>query len=278
MMRPLPIVGFTLLAGFLLYAGLATSNSSGPINAVTGAPGEQNCSQCHGSASTNPSRFQISALGGVTNYAAGSRIQLRVEHLGAGVKNGFELTAVKGSARYGTLEVTDAANTQLSTAGGGNGKQYIKQRFAGTSRTSWDLAWNAPATLTDTASVNFYASGIQSNNNGNDDGGDVVFNARLNIPQQLTAVKERVITAESFSVYPNPCVKAVHLNVTLTKAAPIVARLYNTAGVVQQERTFYAEAGKQTVRWAFDTQPAAGLYIVRLSAGASTVARTLLVQ
>jgi hypothetical protein len=282
MLKPIHFFAALIIAGAGFYGHLAHTNSGGPNNGLTGAPGEGNCSQCHGAASPNAAKFQISTQGivGVANFSAGERIVLRIDHLNPPTtKNGFEVTAVNNAGtRFGTLEIVDQATTQLSTAGGANGKQYIKQTSSGATLSSWNFAWNAPAQLTDTGSVRFFAAGNQSNNRNGADPGDAIYLANLRLPQRLTAVTGRVLSKTSVKLFPNPCADAVHIEFEALKAAPVVARLYNTAGVLQDSRTFYANAGSQTLRWAFDTKPAAGTYILRLSAGGYTTAQQLVVN
>jgi hypothetical protein len=54
--------------------------------------------------------------------------------------------------------------------------------------------------------------------------------------------------------------------------------LYSTAGILKAERTFFMEAGTQTLRWAFGDKPAAGTYILRLTAGGYSTSQRLTVN
>ena len=275
MVKPINLLTAALVASSLLFGGLAYTNSAGPPTARTGAPGEQSCTNCHGgTARRNDARFQISITGGVQDFAPGDLLNLHVENLHPHTRNGFELTAFNANnAAYGTLVRTDAANTSLVSAGG---KQYVRQTSAGTQHPSWDMAWQAPATA-DTSSVYFYAAGIMSNNN-NRDTGDSVWVAKLRVPARLSATSERIISAATVRLFPNPCTDAVHAQLTMAKPAPVTARLYNTNGILLQERTFFMDGGAQTLRWEFDGKPATGTYIMRLTAGGYTTARSLAIQ
>lgn len=202
---------------------------------------------------------------------------MRVELFSAATRrNGFQLTVLNNANQaYGSIERTDATGTRLSTAGQ---RTYISQTSSGSQATSWDFAWLAPAQLTDTSSAFFYATGMASNANGSSDGGDLIYRGRLALPQNTTAVARHVLAASSVRIFPNPCADAVHIGLQLSAGSPVQARLYSTDGLLAQERTFFAEAGNQTLRWAFDTRPAAGTYILRLTAGDKVVARRLVVR
>lgn len=266
-----------------LFGSLAYTNNGNPPTATTGAPGQQNCSRCHGSASTNANRFQLLLTDtSVRDFMPGQTIALRAQISGTTPKNGFEATALKASttnaAAYGTIVNTDAVHTNLTTA---SSRQYIRHTTSGNQLSSWDFSWTAPASTTDTNSVYFYACGVASNNNNRDDASDAVFLAKLRLPRHVntpTAVAERVIIAESVSTFPNPCTEALHISMVLARPSTVVARLYNTAGVEVMAQNFVMDSGKQTIRWSFDRKPAAGTYILRLFAGGFSTARTVSVE
>jgi hypothetical protein len=203
---------------------------------------------------------------------------MNVKIVGAGAKNGFELTVRNNAnAAFGTLVVTSATQMTLATTGG---KGFLKHSTGGNRLSSWNFSWQAPAAR-DTLSAIFYAAAVQSNNNNREDVGDLIFLAQHRLPaQRLTATEKQVPILETGSVrlFPNPCAEAVHVAINLAKPAPVVAALYNTAGVLLEQRTFFMEAGAQTIRWDFDSKPITGTYIVRLTAGGFTTARKLTVE
>jgi len=277
MLKTITLSTFAIGACLILITNLGHTNSGGPPNGTTGAPGEGNCSRCHGAAIDGKDNFQISLLGGVSSFAPGQRVQLQLQHLATSPRYGFALTAFDNANQgFGSLEVTDALNTQLSTAA--NRKQYLKHTSSGIRVQTWQMAWTAPAASADTSSVTFYAAGMQANGINGSDQGDKVFLTNLRLPRLLTAVSEQIVTSASLRLFPNPCTESVHVQLEATKAAPVIARLYNTAGILQDEQTFFAKGGEQTLSWKFIKKPAAGTYIVRLEAGGYTTAQRLQIQ
>jgi len=101
---------------------------------------------------------------------------------------GFEL-AVKdvGDQQAGTIAVTDAVNTLVSTSGG---ITYLKQTspgtFAGTADgpVSWNFNWTAPSSGTGT--VYFYVAGCAANNNDLD-AGDYIYNISKGVQERSRA-------------------------------------------------------------------------------------------
>lgn len=156
-----------------LFAGLAAfANSAGPSAGLTGAPGEADCTSCHGSA-TGTGKVTVSLSAGGTSYTAGQTIKVKVTlEDPSAIRWGFQLTARKTSATSeaaGKLATADA-NTQVETVGG---LDYIFHTTAGTQRNtrtsaSWEFNWTAPAA--GTGGVTFYVAGNAANGNGSDTG------------------------------------------------------------------------------------------------------------
>jgi hypothetical protein len=217
-------------------------------------------------------------MGGVTDFAPGQKVNLTVTVLNpATVKNGFEASVRNGSnLAFGTISVTDPTNTNLVTI---SSKQFIRHTSAGNQHNSWNFAWTAPAAK-DTLSAYFYAAGVESNNNGRDGSGDNVYLASFKLPAQktLTAINAKLIEAESVRMFPNPCTESIHIGLNLAQSAPVIARLINTAGVAKEERTFFVEAGSNTLQWEFNTKPLPGIYVLSLTAGGYTTAQKIMVQ
>lgn len=157
------ILACTLFAGAMAFA-----NSGGPFAGLSGAPGEDDCSQCHGSA-TGTGKLTISLSAGGTSYVAGQTVKVKVTlEDSAALRWGFQLTARRTGATSnaaGKLASADS-NTQVETVGG---VDFISQTSPGTFRTTrnsatWEFDWTAPAA--GTGGVTFYAAGNAANNNG----------------------------------------------------------------------------------------------------------------
>ncbi|RKU10434.1 hypothetical protein C6501_13855 [Candidatus Poribacteria bacterium] len=159
----------TLSISVILLLILAASSSSvlavsfDPPDELTGAPNENNCTQCHAGNSLNASGGSL-MLTVPKNYSPGVEYDIIVNLSRAGQSRwGFEMTALNNNGtRAGTFATADA-NTQLSET---NSKQYIQHTSVGTARgkrnaNSWTFKWTAPST--NIGPITFYAAGNAAN-------------------------------------------------------------------------------------------------------------------
>ena len=149
---------------FVASTGSAFAFSGGPLDELTGAPNEANCTQCHAGNTLNDADGSL-MLTIPPTYEPNEVYMIVVNLSRTGQsKWGFEMTALDGNgARAGSFAADDAANTQVSEA---NSKQYIKQTFDGTATGtndahSWEFEWTAPDA--DIGPITFYAAGNAAN-------------------------------------------------------------------------------------------------------------------
>ena len=144
--------------------GSVLANSFGPLDGLTGAATENNCTQCHFGNELNASGGSL-MLTIPETYEPNEVYTIIVDVSRAGQSRwGFEMTALDADgARAGSFEVDSDANTQVSEA---NDKQYIKQTAVGTAQGtndahSWEFQWTAPDA--DVGPITFYAAGNAAN-------------------------------------------------------------------------------------------------------------------
>lgn len=193
----------------LIFAGLAiltiTSNRhfanrtaasiSGPPASRTGAPGEQNCTDCH---SQNAGSGQFSIIAPAA-YTPGQTYQIQVKHVTGDTTRkrwGFEMTSLAGNQMAGSFGNLGGTTRIRSGSVGGNNRDYIEQTTAGTfanqtGGATWTFNWTAPAS--DVGPVTLYAAGIQANNNGNEDG-DQMYLANVAVQPMQTVVVHHVFS------------------------------------------------------------------------------------
>jgi hypothetical protein len=182
------IIGLILfvagLAGALLTSDRAITTvhgfSGGPPAAHTGAPGENNCTECHlGTPSQDANAFSISAP---SSYEPGRTYQITVKHTttsGSRMQWGFQLTALAGGARAGDLQPLNNL-TQLDSQAG---RQYIEHTFNGSfpgqhGGAMWTFNWVAPSG--EAGPVTFYAAGNQADQSGSETG-DRIYLANVTV-------------------------------------------------------------------------------------------------
>ena len=163
----LPLWGVLLLL-FAVSTGSVFAFSSGPPDGLTGAPTENNCTQCHSGNDLNTAGGSL-MLTIPETYEPNEVYTIVVNLSRTGQSRwGFEMTALDADGtRAGSFAADNAGNTQLSEA---NGKQYIKHTSIGTAQGtndehSWEFQWTAPDA--DIGPITFYAAGNASNGNFN---------------------------------------------------------------------------------------------------------------
>ena len=159
----LPVWGVLVLF-FVASSGSVFANSFGPLDGLTGAPTENNCTQCHFGNELDASGGSL-VLTIPETYEPNEVYTIIVNLSRAGQNRwGFEMTALDADgARAGSFEVDNAANTKVSEA---NSKQYIKQTAVGSAQGtndahSWEFQWTAPDA--DVGPITFYAAGNAAN-------------------------------------------------------------------------------------------------------------------
>ncbi len=164
-----------LIINFLLFT-LIFPYPNNPPNAVTGAPGEGTCRNCHTSYALNSGSGDVEILGIPNGVIPGEtyQLQVRVSHPTL-TRWGFEVAAkFSNNTQAGSFDITDNTHT---LSGVQSGITYIKQRSAGTysgqsESATWDMDWTAPGMIT--SDITFYVAGLTSNSaNGNS--GDYVY-------------------------------------------------------------------------------------------------------
>lgn len=170
------VIGISLVTVLLFWTLSAMAESmfsGGPWDGLTGAPGEDLCTICHGG---GPDDGRVEILGVPATYSLGSTYNLTVQLSDPGQQRwGFEITAVdEGGDGAGAFSITDGVHTQLSDNSEPN-RDYVKHKSAGTYNgtpdgpVTWQFKWDAPNS--NVGQITFYASGLAANGN-NSTGGD----------------------------------------------------------------------------------------------------------
>lgn len=195
----------TVLLSLVFYIGLALqlnvntifANSSGPIDKVTGAPGENTCNQtsCHDSFQLNSgsAKFTISIA---KNYTLGETLDVTVSFSNTTTpKHGFEITAQDAKDNYvGTFTTVDG-NTQVSS-------NWAKHTLAGNNHLDWNLKWKAPnSALNDP--ITFYAAGNEANGDSLPTG-DHIYTTTAEIIQSVATPTVTITPTPTLQSTPSP--------------------------------------------------------------------------
>lgn len=169
-------------AGIFFGGALLRAESLGAPEASAGAPGEEDCTACHGSASGS-GMVTLELDGGATSYTPGqkTRVRVRIEDEGAR-RWGFQATArpeANARATAGSLATADA-QTRIIRSGV---LEWITHTNAGTRRgttgpVTFEFDWTAPDS--DVGSVAFYVAANAANNDTTSSG-DRIYKATVKL-------------------------------------------------------------------------------------------------
>ena len=192
------------MCGFLLTSAVWAHSAGAPAG-VAGVPGEDNCTQCHGTTINSGGGKVTVSLVDVSNWTPGQQLRVRITLADPTAQRwGFEITArsaANPNANAGVFALADASITRRMA--GFAGAEYITHTTAGTrpgtgGSSSWDVLWTPPADA-GFGAVTFYAAGNAANNNGQNDAGDHIYTTSLNVsPAANTPATSYVLSQLAF--------------------------------------------------------------------------------
>lgn len=158
------IIGAASTTKITSYHEKLNLQSGGPAGGLTGAPGEGNCTSCHGGAVLDGNNGMNSIVldGGAENFIPGETIPVTVSLTDGSSKNGFQVVVLdQNEEMAGSFTITDATNTQPRTNAGGQ-RSYVTHTNSGNSLSSWDFDWEVPLGLEE---ATFYLATNKTNAN-----------------------------------------------------------------------------------------------------------------
>lgn len=193
--------------GAIFTIEMVFGHSSQPQASKTGAPGENNCTQCHsGTLNSGTGGVSLVFNGGVNQYVQGTTYPITVTVTDAThPRFGFQVTALSGGTgpTRGTFVVINSTNTSAQSANvGGNPRTYMGHKNANTNNT-WTFNWTAPTNIS--SPITFYVCGNATNNAGNTSG-DKVYTSTVTITMAPPPAPVAAFTANNTSICPGTTV------------------------------------------------------------------------
>lgn len=149
---------------------------SGGQHSLTGAPGENNCTQCHsGSVLNGDTQNEFNLLDGITpvsSYVPGTSYSATLQLASNPSKRGFSSTVLDntGDAMAGSLSGSAIGGTQDFQNGTGT-RDYVSHTTVSNTSATWAWTWVAPAT--NVGDVTFYIASNAANDDGATSGDEI---------------------------------------------------------------------------------------------------------
>lgn len=200
----------------LIFVGVALNSltySGGPPTSLTNAPGEANCTQCHGgtidTTSSALNDFTLSGNFSGNGYIPDSTYNLTLKYVQSGKsKWGFQITCLtSANGPAGTFTKTSNRTDKATGTIYGATRQYMEHSSSGNSGSDsieWTFQWTAPSSNVDT--VIFFAVINVANGNGGTSG-DIIRGKQFRIgpssllPTAIATVDTNVICSNSSVQY-----------------------------------------------------------------------------
>ena len=178
------LIKSVIASGLVIWSISALTFTNNPPNSCTGAPGESNCTSCHGGSTLNSggalnnilltTSVPLSSLQPNTTYT----FNLSFSQAGR-TKYGFQLCvlpsgATPSSSSIGTL-IASSSETQLSTTTNPN-RTYLMHNVSGTSAPGATKTWQFQYTTPNAINLSpvFYVA-INASNGNNSSSGDLIY-------------------------------------------------------------------------------------------------------
>jgi len=205
-------------------------NASGAPSGKTGAPSENNCTQCHsGTTQSGAAENTFVLLNGfnpVTSYTPGATYNVSVSMTSTPAKKGFQATALSSTnVMAGNFTGQVVGGTAVSTA---SGRQYANHTSASntSANMAWLWTWTAPAT--NVGDVTFFVATNSANNNSVTSG-DVIYLSQ-HIIGSTAAIDENESVKSNFVAGYNGETNAVKIDFTSLSAGAMFFNLVDMNG------------------------------------------------
>jgi PKD repeat protein len=192
---PKRILVAVFTAAMVSITSVSLTNSGGAQGGRSNAPGESNCTGCHGGTlQTSGTNFNNVSL--TNNFTGGGYIPdstytITLSYTQSGKsKFGMQLTCLDGSnLMAGSFANTTTATSITSSVISGNTRSYVRQTGSGNSGTggrSWSFEWTAPST--NKGDLTLYTIVNSANNNGGTSGDIIIAREFTLSPSSLLPV------------------------------------------------------------------------------------------
>lgn len=258
-------------------------NSGGSQAAKTGAPGEQNCTSCHGGSTLAGANENLVVLTDASNnvvssYQVGQTYTVSLNMASNPSKKGFQATALTNTDVMAG-DFTTGVTTQISSSqiAGGTRKYANHKSNSNTSATAlWSWNWTAPAT--NVGNVTFYVASNKANNNGAPSGDQIYLSQHVIIAPSTVGVEESEFQSffkASFNVEKN----GVDLQFSSLKVDKMHINIVDLTGKsVLSKNLGMSKIGVNSEFVSFPTQLPKGYYVVNMFLNNKATSNKIVVQ
>ncbi|MEY3237562.1 MAG: hypothetical protein RI883_1663 [Bacteroidota bacterium] len=256
-------------------------SGSGQLSARTGAPGEANCSSCHGPTISNlpndvteNNLMLLSGVTPVTSYVPGTTYSVALNMTSNPAKKGFQATVLTSTNVMAGTFTGVTGNTSVFTA---SARDYANHTATSNTNTTtlWGWSWTAPAT--NVGDVTFYVA-TNKTNNSNTDAGDVIYLSQHVFSSTLGLV-EQTENQSNFTVGYSPENNNAVFNFTTLSVGEMVLNLVDLNGrSVFRSDLGTAQIGQNNQSVALPSDLKNGIYIANFFVNNKVMSAKIMIQ
>lgn len=256
--------------------------NNGGQPALTGAPGEQNCTACHsGSTLNGNSENQLTVLNSqfqpVTMYTPGTTYTVSLSMTSAPAKKGFSATILDGSnARAGSLIGSGIGGTQDFQNGPGT-RDYVSHMASSNTSSTTLWAWNWTAPATNVGDVTFYVATNSANGN-NTTTGDMIYLSQ-HVLGSIAGINDQTIESNPFAAGYSADGNKVVMDFSSLTAGEMHFTLVDMNGkTVFNQSLSKAIIGTNKQSVSLPQEIKNGMYVVHMFVGNNSMSANIMVQ
>jgi hypothetical protein len=276
--------------GFFAFQNAGTSSieklkethlfSSGGQSGLTGAPGENNCTQCHSGTTQDGSSENTFAIADgftpVASYTPGSTYNMTVVMNSNPDKKGFSAVVLDGTdSNAGSVTGSAVGGTQNFAAGG---RQYVSHTTTSNTNTTtfWAWEWTAPAV--GTGPVTVYVASNATNDDGST-AGDVIYLSQHIVPEAGASIGENAANETGFTAGYSASSNKVVMNFNYLSVGEMHFNLVDMNGrSVHSYNMGESTIGENSESIALPSDIKNGMYVVNFFVGNKAMSTKILVQ
>ncbi len=220
---------------------------------TTGAPGEENCTDCHDGTTLPADGVVTFSFSGANNmYISGQPYTITISKPGSS-KTGFAMTALD-NANSAAGSFSTGPNTSIIST---SGRNYIRHSTS-SGVDSWTFTWNAPSATA--GDVTFYYALNESNNNNSSIGDQIYLGSKVvaaDIAGGLASIEKKEEKVKIFTQN-----NGLNLELNLDQSTKIYFVAQDISGKQLDYHSFGKMAsGKHQLVIDLDEKYGAGVYV-----------------
>lgn len=191
---------------------------------------------------------------------------------------GFQIVSLDASnAKAGTMAVANAATTFISTSTATGSRQFMGHHNA-SSTHSWSFKWTAPSTGTGQVTF-YYAYNIANASVVPPTAAQgTIYHGSVTINECTSGIEDISTKISALNIFPNPISNEFSLSFDLKEAETVSTQLYSLDGKQVNEMLNEKVSEGNFVRSCNTNDLPAGVYLMKLTVGGTSITKKIVKQ